>query len=155
MLTLEQIRMRCDEVGDCWIWTQSCAGNSKTPQMRFERRAVNARRVTFFLHNGFWPSMVCASCRNPKCVAPGCAVQTTAKGRGRLARKRPESAGRRAAMVARASSRFTDEMIATVRAASNAKEGAKAVGMSWAYAKAIRSGRARKDYSNPFAGLGA
>ena len=59
-------------------------------------------------------------------------------------------------LTTRARSRITDEVVQKVREFDGTgKQAAMAFGISESHAKNIKANRARKDYSNPFSGLGA
>lgn len=156
-MTLEEIKARCDEVGDCWIWKQGCTGRGM-PQMRYQGQTMHPRRAVMHMARGEFPKLAVGKCGNTMCCSPACAVDSTPSARGKYAEKagyRSRAAdAKKSAITRRAKSAWSDAVIAEVRSSPlNAKEIAQQTGMSWSYVKSIRAGTARRDYSNPFAGL--
>lgn len=69
--TLEDIKARCEEVGDCWEW-QLSINSCHIPQVRFDGMPRPARRVAWEMVNGTVPPgmNVTNTCGNHKCVNP-------------------------------------------------------------------------------------
>lgn len=71
-LTLDIIRGRCEEVGECWMWQQGTA-NGHAPIARHNGKAVGVRRLVVELSTGKkvrrgW--FVVARCWESKCCNP-------------------------------------------------------------------------------------
>lgn len=158
--TLRLIRGRCDEIGECWIWRGSVGGYSKLPCMHHDGKTRYVRRVVYDLahpEKGAASRVVTPKCVNPMCVSPLCLEAMPRKealqraGR-RGSYSRPTKAINEA-LTQRAKSRISEETVVLIRSAESATAVSRATGVSLSYVKAIRRGVARKDYSNPFAGL--
>lgn len=68
------IKLRCEEIGDCWEWTMAYSENG-TPACRFDGRHDTVMRVSYQLHHGYTREnmeglTVWASCKNQRCVRP-------------------------------------------------------------------------------------
>lgn len=67
--TLERIRLRCTECGDCWIWNGAMS-NGRTPVMSYHGKLTSVRKVMAITHgmriNG---KPVSNSCHDSRCVA--------------------------------------------------------------------------------------
>jgi hypothetical protein len=75
--TLEAIRARCDEVGDCWLWRDG-TNSSGHPSARFGCKAWLVARFVYLELLGktlFAGNVVSARCRQRRCVSPLCMVQ--------------------------------------------------------------------------------
>jgi hypothetical protein len=157
--SVKSLLSRCIEEGDCQIWQGATDGYGRA-QTRHDGRIWYVRRLMFELTAGrpIKPGLVMAcKCGNPRCVSMICAVETTNKGRARLAVARDAYRNadkiRRMTVTRRANSKFSDELVEQIR---NMDEScakiSKAVGMSLSHVKAIRRGTIRIDYkTNPFA----
>lgn len=161
--TLDMLRSRCDEVGKCWIWKGATSGEREVPVTRRKGKNMNPRRIARELTDGkpVPPGMeVAAECGQRRCISPHCSCVVTPRERALLARDRGAfinvARDIRMAQTKRARSAFSEEVIQRVRGAVGpASVIAAENGMSKSHAKAIRRGDSRKDYSSPFAGLGA
>lgn len=161
-MTLDDIKARCEEVGDCWIWQGGCDGHGR-PVLSQNRRSVYARRYVRELVDGapVPAGKVAASrCGDRKCISPHCSVVATTREKARMASARGAylnpSRDAKVVLKRRAASRFSEEVIERVRQADGpAYRIAAEVDMSVSHVKAIRRGDARKPLSSPFAGLGA
>lgn len=161
--TLETIKARCTTEGDCWIWPARAKRNGKTeaPVCRHGGKVVKVRRLVRELADGKpVPSKldVPSRCGNRLCVSPKCSLKVSIKRSRQMQIERghlndPASIAKRAA-TRRATSRFSEADIEQVRTSTEscAKAGA-AVGMTKAYAHAVRTGLWRSTANNPFAGL--
>lgn len=153
-MTLDEIKARCEEVGDCLEWT----GYFERGNPRSAGRSV--RFTVYELVNGpvakDRTKVVTVKCGNPKCVNPDHLIRTTksvvAKRVGSLGltQKRRISEGRR-----KQSTLLTMEIAREVRESTlPAKEEAKLRGISWHMVYKIRAHQAWREYdSNPFVGL--
>jgi hypothetical protein len=56
-------------VAGCWIWTAGQDSHGY-PRVRFEGQALGAHRVSFYLANGYWPTVARHTCDTPLCVNP-------------------------------------------------------------------------------------
>lgn len=73
-LSLQDIRSRCEEIGDCWIWKQGLTGNG-VPCVRSRGRGTLVRREVVFLRSGREAAkgwFAVAFCGEALCVAPKC-----------------------------------------------------------------------------------
>lgn len=164
--TLEVVKARCLEEGECWIWQGAVTnakgpGNVGTPSIRWQGRAQPVRRLVIKLKTGkdVPKGMVAsAKCGNRMCVSPQCAKALTNAESKQLAASfgAYSSAAKvmRSTATKRKRSWITDEMVAAIRAAESREEAIKLTGVSPQHVSAIRRGDARRDLSNPFAGLG-
>ena len=131
--------------------------------MHYQGKTVSVRRVVRMLTDGQEiPAgmQVPCSCGHTGCVSPECSTVATPKKRAQMAAKRGAfnrpDALLKSVMTTRARSHITEDKVQRIRSAEGpAWKVAKAEEVSVSYAKAIRANRARRDYSSPFAGLGA
>jgi hypothetical protein len=158
--TVESLRARCVEEGDCWIW-KGCTDSHGRPQARHNGMVQYVRRLLRELTDGKpVPSnkMVPCLCGQSLCVSPACSLVTDSQGKARLASQRgafnrPDKLLRMVATM-RAKSPITDALVGQIRTAEGpCSRIAAETGVSLSHVKAIRRGAARKDYSSPFAGL--
>lgn len=158
--TLRLIRGRCDEIGECWIWTGATGGRSSLPCMHREGKTQYVRRVVYELSHDRPAGrlVVTPKCTNPACVSPRCLEAIPRK----LALQRAGQRGAYSspsklllsALAQRARSRYSDELIEQIKASeAGHKQVSRETGMSVSYVRAIRRGEARRDLRNPFAGL--
>lgn len=54
---------------DCWLW-KACVNKGGYGRFSLEGKPVSAHRISFFLLNGFYPSVVMHACDNRPCVNP-------------------------------------------------------------------------------------
>lgn len=146
---------------DCWQWTGALSHG--TPSMRYEGVVGAVRR--HILRDAGKPlgrSVATVWCVTPNCVSPACVTRASASAvNHRTARERGHQSSpttrRKLALAARARwKKFTPELVQRIR--SDGRPGsvwAKELGVSEAAISAVRTRRTWKDYSNPFAGLGA
>lgn len=164
MSTLQAIRLRCTECGDCWLWDGALCGgyngSHRTPSMHFRGKTASVRRVVYELRHGGIPEgkVISPRCGQRLCVSPECLQALTVKQSKERAAKRGAFSNpgknRRGAMTKRARSWITDEMVAQIRTANVASRKIAAdTGVSLSHVKAIRRGQARRDYANPLGGL--
>lgn len=152
---------RCIEEGDCWVWQGACAGGERGgPCVNWGGKTKRVRRMLWEALNGpIKPRLVvAATCGNRKCVSPSCAVCVSNKKSKQMAAARGAFSGadkiRKATAANRARSWITDAVVEQIKSARTAKEANAATGVSVSWAKAIRAGRGRVSFGNPFAGLG-
>ena len=164
MITLDQIRERCTEVGNCWEWdggTSNGFPKIYVPGKDGKRGGhTPARRYVMKLMGVELEKWQTASpkCRNPLCVAPHHAVAMTrsevasrahATGFSRTATFRAKSGA-----VSRARSKLSLETVQEMRLSGlSTRAAAKKYGISQYAAWRVISGNSWQDYSSPFAGL--
>jgi hypothetical protein len=161
--TIESLKTRCIEEGDCWLW-QSRVKKSGRKERRatpvIGRKAVPVRRVMAELktRKAVAPGLVASpSCGNALCVNPDhVAVQTVAEARAMAASFGAYVNPNRilkATLTMRAKSAYTEDVIRAIRSAPTGIEAAQLTGINLGYVYEIRSGNARRELNNPFAGL--
>lgn len=156
--TLDDVRARCEEVGDCWEW-QRAINSERVPQVHCNGMPRPARRVAWEMVNGPVPTgMVVTnrhSCKNFRCVNPAHSKAVAAKvvltanlqGANNAARKAKIAATKRKQMGVGA------DVVAAVRAdasATKASDLAIDLGVSEA---TIYKLRRQALAASPFAGL--
>ena len=151
---LEGIRLRCVCDGSCWL-ARTAPRDDGRIVMSINNRSVHARKWIYEATTGKkLPARLATSvkCGNDRCISPACIVPIT---RSRLMRER---AARGLAQAARISagrgSRVSVEAAREIRASSEPGYVlAERYGITVGYANLIKNNKARKEYSNPFAGL--
>lgn len=158
--TLPGIRARCDEEGDCWIWRDGTTQEGYPIFKPYGCKCTLVRRAAFVLAGGHLKSRqpVVSSCGDRRCVNPEHLSTSTLSKIAKSAAKRGAWGGqiRRAAISAaqRKRSKINLEIAAEIRASSEASKVLSArFGVDKSLICRIRSGRAWRDYSSPFAGL--
>lgn len=164
-MTLEDIKARCEEVGECWIW-QGTVLRKRFPVAKANNETLYPKRLAWAAHHGKpVPDGMCvvnrpAKCHDPLCCNPDHLAAVTkrqvlqqvvddgklhtTKTRAKIAAAK--RAGSKLSDQAVHEIRFSDEPVAVLAARH---------GISETYGHMIRRGDSRKDYSSPFAGLGA
>lgn len=159
-MNLEDIRTHCTEEGKCWLWNGGCDGHGR-PQCRHGGKTAYVRRLVRELADGKpvprHLETACA-CGRKLCVSPECSVATTPKRRAQMASQRGAfrnvNKAIKCALTKRAKSHISDELVKWIKdAPGTCRDIAHGAGISLSHIKAMRNGTARKDYSNPFAGL--
>jgi hypothetical protein len=123
-------------------------------------KLVSVRRVLYEAKYGPIPEgkVVAVTCECPKCIRHF-HLETIADVSRRVVSRGAYDQkvhGRRVALGRRRNSDVSDEVVAEIRASTETHAAlARRMNLSESYICAIRLGRSRKDYSNPFAGLGA
>lgn len=152
-----QARVREDEDG-CWIWTGCYGRGGEDPQATVDYKVWPVRRLIWTLvHCKPVPKgqRVGSSCSNPACCHPE-HVQARKTGSALRGRKLPIATRIRIANTRRASSALTQEAVQQIRLDDRPAEVlAQEHQIDPSYVYYIRAGKIRRDYSNPFAGLGA
>ena len=159
---LKLIQSRCTEDGPCWLWLGATDGHGRG-QMRIDGRTTYVRRVVRALvDDAPVPAkrVVASRCGNKGCVSPECSVVATHKQKAQLGAQRGAYTNIKktvkAMVTKRAKSRYSDELVHQIRnAPPPAARISLETGVSISHVKSIRRGAARRDLSNPFAGLGA
>ena len=159
------LKARTVEEGECWIWTGCVAGHGYplANLRKLQDRPVLVRRIAAALA-GRAPDAgqpVRMKCRCKQCVNPAHATPSSTKEIGRMAAKRGAWKGiARAAKISAARLKTSTIDADAVTAVKMAERGTlqsvcEQYGVAYSTAKAIRSGRIRRDYSSPWAGMGA
>lgn len=159
--TLESIKARCIEEGDCWLW-QGYITN-KTPQMAVNGKTMRpVRRVVLELAGAVVKpgAYLSPSCDNPSCVCPDHVVQRSPKehmsAMGKKAGEGVAYAQRIAKLTEtrRAQCKLTIEDARAIRQAEGThKQIADRYGVNKALIGRIIRGQQWKDHANPFGGL--
>jgi len=161
-MTLDEIKSRCEEEGECWIW-KDATDSSGYPIAKVDGKCQLVRRVAYGLKAGSTKLLprqpVIAKCNCRLCVNPTCLRASSVAEVSQIAGKAGKLSG-----VAKGAK------IAAFKRAKNAKitmEIARSIRMSdetgpvlaarhnidKALVNRIKRGGAWKDYSNPFMGL--
>lgn len=158
-ITLDWIYARVVEDDDgCLLWNCACGGGGKLPQARIGGKAMVMRRVIWELvYEKPIPSdrRVSPGCKKDKCIHPDHmkAQKINAVFRGV---KRSLTHKANIAKARRASSKWSEDEIRAIKASDEPIDVlAERHGMDRSYVHYIQRDRARRDYSSPFAGLGA
>lgn len=157
-ITLDWLLSRVHEDDDgCLIWTESVNPHSGLPVMRWYESMKTVRSVVYLLIHGQMRKgkRTALSCGKKLCVHPDhvLAQNWNASLKGR---EIPIDTRIKIAMGQRKKSRLTDEQVQSIRSAiGTIREIGPEFGISYAHAAYIRRDEVRRDYSSPFAGLGA
>lgn len=163
-ITLDRIKARCIEEGDCLIW-QGALSKQGFPSMKFEGKSTTVRRVVMKLSGSPAASRqpVVCSCDEKKCVKLEHLKRSTIKKVSRkavktgylssLARRANVSATKRKSEKAR----LTIEKAREIRASDETGVAlAKRYGVDETIIGRVRRGKLWIEYAaTPFAGLGA
>jgi hypothetical protein len=160
--SIEAIRANCDEVGDCWEWRGAMDCTAPVMRPAGSRKLMPVRRVVMTLTGKSVDGrLACAKCLNDRCVNPEHAVGLT---RQQLQQRtaqvtqygRSPARSAKLALARRRHSQMTEEIVADMRASGlSTRAAAAAFGCGQTAAADILAGRTWRDYSSPFAGLGA
>lgn len=161
-MTLDAIKARCIEEGECWIW-QGALNACGYPIMKakgVKSGCLLVRRVAISL-DGRPPKPrqpVMASCDDKRCCNPACLKLSTYAAAGKRAAKKGafSSATRRSKIAEsrRTHSKLTQEQVQEIRASTESGPVLAArYGIVKSTVSGIRRGELRRDYYNPFAGL--
>ncbi len=166
MITLDQIRERCIEVGNCWEWSQGC--DHRAPVMRLpavdgvKGKIVPVRRYVLELMGlALGPGQfACSKCGNYRCVAPHHAMGMT---RAELQLRTAQLSGYQQSLTRRAkiSAARRTTAVLTLEAAQEmralgltTREAARRYGVAQSTAADAIAGRTWVDFHNPFSQLG-
>lgn len=158
--TLETIRERTEEEGDCWLWQ---AGKSHgTPALRHEGRSMQVRRYIFEVLQGKTipkGMLISSGCPHLDCVNPEHIRRFTRTQLQRHTAKRTQYGANplRCMRLARAkqeASELTWERVREIRAMEGTDKGiARALDMNFSVVNCIRKHKTWRESNNPFAGL--
>jgi hypothetical protein len=159
VLTLEMIRERCTHCGECWEYH-----GRRHPQVKHEGQHKLLRRLIYELHHGKpiqEGRRILPTCGNVLCVAPDHIKAMTESQKGKQAAARGAFSspvrGKRIAEQRRLTlAKLTLEQAQEIRCSSESGPVlAERFGINKSRVNAIKRGDAWKDYSSPWAGLGA
>lgn len=151
------IEERVTAEGDCWVWRLSLKDGSQ-PQGKFNGSIINVRRLVLEqTGRAPVPRAEVAACR---CDTPGCVHPNHLKpqSRSELLKGLDFSLTHRAnlAKARRAKASLNLEQVLAIRASEKSlREISAEFGISESHAGGIVRGRFWKEYTSPFAGLGA
>lgn len=154
---MDRIRHKCLEDGDCLIW-QGDKSVDGVPRYYIDRKRKNLRHLLWVEKNGREPDAgkrVGVRCKRAGCVAEDHLVARSRQQELKGVKRTPDTKIR-IALAKRKSSKYSDEFVQMVREmAGNHLEIAKQLGMHYQTVQRIRKHEIRREYVNPFAGLGA
>lgn len=166
-MTLDDIKARCDEVGDCWIWKDSMQGGD-VPAMRLpgsvdpKRKLVSVRRWIAELQGRQTKGLFATnSCKQKRCVCPDHIQLLTRKNlqkrAGQTITKNQNPAAKIARVIAREKAgniKIGLENAIAIRTGDKpVEQWAKDLNCSESAVWRAKRGEVWKDYNNPFAGL--
>lgn len=158
-ITAEWLFARVIDRGDgCLVWRGGCCNGGKDPRAKINSRKVNVRRAVWAALHGRQPradQIVRARCETPGCCEPSHLVSLV---RSRAYSGKPKSLTHRAAIAKgkRKRSKLPQEIIPQILASPlSCKRESEKHGISKDMVRQIRAGRLRRDYTSPFAALGA
>jgi hypothetical protein len=161
-MTLDDIKARCIEEGECWIW-QGALNAGGYPIMKAKGvrgGCLLVRRVAISL-DGRPPKPrqpVVTKCGDKRCCKPACMKLSTPSSVGKQAAKKGafSSASRRSKIAEsrRTNSKLTQEQVQEIRVSTESGPVLAArYGIVKSTVSGIKRGELRRDYTNPFAGL--
>lgn len=162
-MTLEMLKMRCRECGDCWEWISAAKTEHarRYPQIQMNKKTLNVRRVIYATAKELRPSLsVVPHCGNPYCVNPDhCKAVTEQQKCKRAAERGSFSTTQRAKKIADARrksfSKLNEDQAREIRCSlESGPVLAQRYGVHRSLVTRIKRGGAWKEYvGNPFAGL--
>lgn len=151
----DRIRSRCIEEGDCLLW-QGALSVDGVPRFFMNGQSVSLRRLLWVERHGeLSPKVrIGVKCRAQRCVEPKHLVIRHRSEDIKGLRRSPAFKAKIAA-TKRAKSRFTPELIASIRSSplNNSALG-RELGLNQAVIAKIRNHEVWKDYTSPMFGLG-
>lgn len=161
-ITLDEIKERCEEVADCWIWSNATSRGGYPIMKRYGHGCLYVRRVVAEI-NGDAPEFrqpVITTCGEKLCCNPAHIQSSTTKKVAKAAAKRGaySSLSRRmkvaAAKRASPSAKLTIEKAREIRLSTKTgKQLAAEYGVNLSVIKGIRQNKMWVDFNSPFAGL--
>lgn len=160
---IKYVRDRSTEDADCWLWRQGCTSNG-TPTMHQphdSRRTIAVRRfLAAALGKDIAGKVVTNTCCDPRCVAPHHILVTDRSTLGKMAHQhsgyasQPARRAKIAATQRRRAGKLTPEQANEIRTGTERlRDVAERMGIAYATAHRIRTGKAWREYGSPFAGL--
>jgi hypothetical protein len=160
-MTLDEIKSRCNEVGECWIWNSTLSNNGY-PIVKVDGRCQLVRRIAY-RHKPFAKELaprqpVVAGCDQRLCVNPACLTASSVAQVSKIAGKAGKLSGLaksvKIAMSKRKTAKLNMDIARVIRMSTETGPVLAArYGIDKALVNRIKSGGAWKDYSNPFMGL--
>lgn len=155
--TLDDLKSRCEEVGDCWEWQRGFQCHGRTPSVNYLGVRMAARRLSLMLHTGLSLDglLVMQTCGNKSCVNPDhLKSMTKEKAMSKLAAKSSTKArNAKIAATRRKQSPVTPAIANDIRTSTDCAETlSKLHGVSKSTVYQIRRG-SRHATSNVWAGL--
>ena len=166
-MNLDDIKARCIEEGECWIW-QGSVSPGDVPSMRLpgsvdpERKLIGVRRwIAQQQGKQIKGLYATTSCKEKLCVCPDHVIVMNRKSLQKRAGKTMTKNQNPAAVARRVSARIRSgnvkigyEVARQIREDDkSAHEWAKELDCSVSTVFNVRSGKTWRDYSSPFAGL--
>lgn len=155
---LQALKDRCDEIGDCWIWTGSDNGSGH-PKVRVAGISRSARRFVWEIVNGAIPlaKMVTPSCKDRACLNPDHLVLTD-KSKVSLAAVCPTMTLKKSAASARTNrakfGKITMDIARQIRTSDKTgRDWAKELGVSVSLVSLVRQNKSWVEHSSHWAGL--
>lgn len=160
-MNIEDLRHHCTDDAGCLIWQRGCCNGH--PATRVDGKTRLVRRVLWEAAHGPIPAgrIVRVTCGNVLCINPECTELTTYQRLGKqLGALGVMSGPVRSAAIARAKRKTHGKLNnAAVRDIRTSDETgvalSKKYGVNQAKISAVRLGKVWRDFSSPFAGLGA
>lgn len=162
-ITLEHLKSRTDEVGQCWIWNSTTSSNGYPIIKPYGCRCELARRLAFTLAGGTLNPRepVAVKCDEKLCINPDHLEKSTVSKIGKNAAKRggwkSKTRGAKIANAKRKTGKLSMDIAKEIRySAETLVVVAERFKINVSWAKKIRNGSAWKEYTpNAFTGLGA
>jgi hypothetical protein len=162
MTDLEKLMARTKDDAGCKVWQGGCV-NRTHPAINTTGGVKLVRRLVWAAANGPIPAgkIIRCTCGTPKCINPECLELTTYKKLGKeLGAIGVMSGPTRSAAIARAKrktqSKLTQESVDAIRSSSETTVAlGERYGISQAHVSKVRMNKAWRDFSSPWAGLGA
>lgn len=161
-MTLEEIKARCDEVGECWIWN-GAVSSTGYPIAKIDGKCQLVRRVAFGFKLGSAKLLprqpVVAKCDDKRCVNPAClkasSTQEVSQIAGKAGKMSSLAKGAKIAAFKRANmAKITMDVARSIRMSTETGPVLAArYKIDKALVNRIKNGGAWRDYSNPFMGL--